>query len=102
MDGIEEVRARNRQRYHDRIARQYEAFKQHKCAEGTRRYHAMSAEKQEEVKRKNLVLQKVWIGEAQVRGLIDRRKIRGGPPMGTRFPPPLHPWTESGDWRIGR
>ena len=27
-------------------------------------------------------------GESQVRGLIDRRKIRGGPPMGTRFPPP--------------
>lgn len=66
MDGIEEVRSRNRQRYHDCIARlkatgQYEAFKQHKYAEGTRRYHAMSAEKREEVKRKNLVLQKVWI-----------------------------------------
>ena len=26
--------------------------------------------------------------EGQVRGLIDRRKIRDGPPMGTRFPPP--------------
>ena len=28
-------------------------------------------------------------GEGQMRGLIDRRKIRGGPPMGTRFPSPV-------------
>ena len=71
MDGVEGVRARNRQRYHDRIARlkatgQYEAFKQHKFVEGTRRYHAMSAENREEVKRKNLVMQKVWM-ESQIR-----------------------------------
>lgn len=52
VDGIEEVRARNRQRYYERMARlkaagQYEAFKKHKSAEGMRRYHAMPAEREE-------------------------------------------------------
>ena len=65
VDGIEEVRARNRQRYHERIARlkateEYKAFKQRKCKKGLRRYHTMPAEQREEVKRKNLILQKAW------------------------------------------
>lgn len=65
VDGIEEVRVRNRQRYYERIALlkatgQYEAFKQHKCKEGKRRYHTMPGEQREEVKRKNLILQKAW------------------------------------------
>ena len=65
MDGIEQVRARNRQRYYGRIDRlkatgQYEAFKQHKCTEGKRPYRSMSAERRNEVRRKNLVLQKAW------------------------------------------
>ena len=65
MDGIEEARARNRQRYYDRIDRlkatgQYEAFKTKKSKEGVRRYHTMPAEKREELKRKNLLLQKDW------------------------------------------
>ena len=54
VDGIEEVRARGRQRYYERIARlkaagEYEAFKQRKCKEGLRRYHTMPAEQREEV-----------------------------------------------------
>lgn len=65
MDGIEEVRARGRQRYYERIARlkaagEYEASKQRKCKEGLRRYHTMTAEQREEVKGKNLILQKAW------------------------------------------
>lgn len=65
VDGMEEVRARNRQRYHERIARlkamgEYEAFKKHKCTEGKQRYHTMPAEQREEVKRKKLMLQKAW------------------------------------------
>ena len=65
MDGIEEVRARGRQRYYERIARlkaagEYEAFKQRKCKEGLRRYHTMPAEQREEVKGMNLILQKAW------------------------------------------
>ena len=62
---MEEVRARNRQRYHERIARlkatgEYEPFKKHKRTEGKRRYHTMPVEQREEVKRKNLMLQKAW------------------------------------------
>lgn len=65
VDVMEEVRARNRQRYYERIARlkatgQYEAFKKHKSREGVRHYHTMPAEQREEVKRKNLLLQKTW------------------------------------------
>ena len=39
---------------------QYEAFKTKKSKEGMRRYHPMSEEQQNEVKRKNLILQKAW------------------------------------------
>ena len=65
VDGMEEARARNRQRYYERINRlkatgQYEAFKKHKSAEEMRRYHTRPAEQREEVKRKNLILQKAW------------------------------------------
>jgi len=65
VDGMKEVGARNRQRYYERIARlkatgKYEAFKKHKSREGMRRYHSMPAEQREEVKGKNLLLQKAW------------------------------------------
>ena len=61
VNGMEEVRARNRQRYYERIAGlkaagEYEAFKKHKCTEGKRRYHNMPKEQRDEVKRKNLIL----------------------------------------------
>ena len=62
---MEEVRAPNLQRYDARMAPlkatgQYEAFKTKKSTEGVRRYHAMPAEKREELKRKNLLLQNAW------------------------------------------
>ena len=39
-------------------------------------------------------------GESQVRGLMDRRKIRGGPPpLGTDSLGLLWAWTEICDWR---
>ena len=65
VDGIEQVRARNRQRYYDRMDRlkatgQYEAFKKKKCQEGLRRYHTNPEEQRNEVRRKNLMLQKAW------------------------------------------
>ena len=65
VDGIEDVRACGRQRYYKRITRlkaagEYEAFKQRKCQDGLRRYHTMPAEQREEIKRKNLILQKAW------------------------------------------
>lgn len=53
VDGIEQVRARNRQRYYERIDRlkateQYEAFKKIKCQEGLRRYQTMPEEQRSE------------------------------------------------------
>ena len=65
MDGIEQVRAHNCQRYYDRIDRlkatgQYEAFKKKKSQEGLRRYHTMSEEQRNEVRHNKLVLQKAW------------------------------------------
>ena len=63
VDGMEEVRACNRQRYYGRIARlkatgQYEVFKKHMSREGMLHYHTMPAEQWEEVKCNNLILQK--------------------------------------------
>ena len=40
------------------------------------------------------------LGEGQVRGLIERRKIRGGSPSWVSDSLHLrHPWTEECDWR---
>lgn len=63
MDGVERVRAQNRRRYYERIARmkatgEYEAFKAKKTAEGMRR---LSEEKRNENQRKNRLLNKAWI-----------------------------------------
>ena len=65
FNGIEEVRARYRERYYMRMAHlkatgQYEAFKTKKSKEGMRCYHATSEEQRNEVKGKNLILQKAW------------------------------------------
>ena len=65
FNGMEEVRAHHRQRYFERMARmkaagEYEAFKAKKSKEGMQRYHVMSEEQRNEVKRKNLILQKAW------------------------------------------
>ena len=58
LNGIEEVKALHRRRYHERMARmkangEYEAFKAKKTKEGMQRYHAMSEEQRNEVRRKN-------------------------------------------------
>ena len=65
FNGMEEVKAHHRQRYYERIAHikatgDYEAFKAKKSKVGMRRYHAMSEEQRNEVKPKNLILQKAW------------------------------------------
>ena len=79
VDGIEQVRARNRQRYYERIDRlkateQYEALKKIKCQEGLRRYQTMPEEQRNEVRRKNLVLQKGLEGQND-----PREHLRGIP-----------------------
>ena len=63
VNGIEKVKAINRRRYHERMARmkangEYEAFKAKKVREGMRRYYGMSEEKRNMVKRRNAQAQK--------------------------------------------
>ena len=64
-NGIEDVKAMHRRRYHDRMARlkangEYEAFKAKKTQEGMRRYYGMTEEQREVVKRKNGQCQRNW------------------------------------------
>ena len=64
LNGIEDVKALHRRRYHERMARmrangEYEAFKAKKTQEGMRRYHAMSEEQRKEVKRKNAHVKRI-------------------------------------------
>ena len=78
---MEEVRAHHRQRYYERIARmkatgEYEAFKAKKSKEGMRRYHAMSEEQRNEVKRKNLILQKTWMHRMKDEGTFEAFRER--------------------------
>ena len=66
LNGIEDVKAVHRRRYHERMARmrangEYEAFKAKKTQEGMRRYHAMTEEQRNEVKRKNAQCQRNWM-----------------------------------------
>ena len=65
VNGIEDVKAIHRRRYHERMARmkangEYEAFKAKKTQEGMRRYYDMTEEQRAEVKRKNNQCQKNW------------------------------------------
>ena len=64
-NGIEDVKAMHRRRYHERMARlkangEYEAFKAKKTQEGMQRYYGMTEEQREVVKRKNGQCQRNW------------------------------------------
>ena len=66
VNGIEDVKAIHRRRYHERMARmkangEYEAFQAKKTEEGMRRYHRMTEEQRNEVKRKNAQCQRNWM-----------------------------------------
>ena len=81
FNGMEEVRAHHRQRYYERMARmkaagEYEAFKAKKSKEGMRRYHAMAEEQRNEVKRKNLILQKAWMQRIKDEGTYEAYRER--------------------------
>ena len=81
VNGIEKVKTLHRQRYHERMARmkangEYEAFKAKKVQEGMRRYHAMSEEKRNEVKRKNAQCQKNWMQKMKEEGTYEAYKHR--------------------------
>ena len=80
-NGIEEVKAMHRRRYHERMARmrangEYEAFKAKKTEEGMRRYHGMTEEQRNEVKRKNAQCQRNWMQKMKDKGLYEAYKQR--------------------------
>ena len=81
VNGIEDVKAIHRRRYHERMARmkangEYEAFKAKKTEEGMRRYHAMSEEQRNVVKRKNAQCQKNWVQKMKDKGTYEAYKQR--------------------------
>ena len=81
LNGIEDVKAIHRRRYHERMARmkangEYEAFKAKKTQEGMRRYHGMTEEQRNEVKRKNAQCQKNWMQKMKEKGIYEAYKQR--------------------------
>ena len=81
VNGIEDVKALHRRRYHERMARmkangEYEAFKAKKTQEGMRRYHAMTEEQRNEVKRKNAQCQRNWMQKMKDKGTYEAYKQR--------------------------
>ena len=81
VNGIEDVKAIHRRRYHERMARmkangEYEAFKAKKTEEGIRRYHGMTEEQRAEVKRKNNQCQKNWMQKMKNEGTFDAYRQR--------------------------
>ena len=78
---MEWVRAQNRRRYYERIARlkadgEYEAFKAKKSKEGMRRYYAYSEEKRDEIRTKNRVLNRKWMQRMKDEGTYEAYKER--------------------------
>ena len=81
VNGIEDVKALHRRRYHERMARmksngEYEAFKAKKTLEGMRRYYGMTEEQRAEVKRKNNQCQKNWMQKMKDKGTFEAYRQR--------------------------
>ena len=81
VNGIEDVKAIHRRRYHERMARmkangEYEAFKAKKTLEGMRRYHGMTEEQRAEVKCKNNQCQKNWMQKMKDQGTFEAYRQR--------------------------
>ena len=81
VNGIEDVKAIHRRRYHERMARmkangEYEAFKAKKTLEGMRRYYGMTEEQRTEVKRKNNQCQKNWMQKMKDKGTFEAYRQR--------------------------
>ena len=80
-NGIEDVKALHRRRYHERMARmkangEYKAFKAKKTQEGMRRYYGMTEEQREVVKRKNAQCQRNWRQKMKERGTYEAYRQR--------------------------
>ena len=81
VNGVEDVKALHRRRYHERMARmkangEYEAFKAQKTLEGMRRYHGMTEEQRTEMKRKNNQCQKNWMQKMKDEGTFEAYRQR--------------------------
>ena len=81
VNGIEDVKAIHRRRYHERMARmkangEYEAFKTKKTQEGMRHYYRMTEEQRTEVKRKNAQCQRNWMQKMKDKGTYAAYKER--------------------------
>ena len=81
VNGIEDVKAIHRRRYHERMARmkangEYEAFKAKKTQEGMQRYYRMTEEQRNVVKRKNAQCQKNWVQKMKDKGTYEAYKQR--------------------------
>ena len=81
LNGVEDVKAVHRRRLYERMARmkangEYEAFNAKKTQEGMRRYHAMSEEQRNEVKRKNAQCQRNWMQKMKDKGTYEAYKQR--------------------------
>ena len=81
VNGVEDVKAIHRRRYHERMARmkangEYEAFKAKKTLEGMRRYHGMTEEQRAEVKRKNNQCQRNWMQKMKDEGTFEAYRQR--------------------------
>ena len=81
VNGIEDVKAIYRRRYHERMARmkangEYEAFKAKNTQEGMRRYYGMTEEQRAEVKRKNNQCQKNWRQKMKDQGTLEAYRQR--------------------------
>ena len=81
VDGLEQVRALNRRRYYERMAKlkadgEYEAFKAKKSKEGMRRYHAYSEEKRDEIRSENRVFNRRWTQRMKDEGTYEAYKER--------------------------
>ena len=81
VNGIEDVKAIHRRRYHERMARmkangEYEAFKAKKTQEGMQRYYRMTEEQRTVVKRKNAQCQKNWVQKMKDKGTYEAYKQR--------------------------
>ena len=81
VNGIEKVKALNRRRYHERMARmkangEYEAFKKKKVEYGMKRYYAMPEEQRNEMKKRNAQAQKNWMARMKEEGTYEAYKHR--------------------------
>ena len=81
LNGIVDVKALHRRRYHEPMVRmkatgEYEAIKAKKAKDGLQRYHTMSEQMRNKLRRKNAQLQKSWMQKMKDKGTYEAYKQR--------------------------